>query len=110
MAADDVSTEVASMEGSGGESESNPDYVRDLGAGHVEVGRNLGEAIAGLEAIDQILDPRAAVHDHRLAERLHRVDRDLGSGVGRQAQARGPTVVTVGDGFRESRITSAKCS
>ena len=81
-AADDVSAEAASMEGSGGESESNPDHVLDLGARHVEVGRDLGEAIAGLEAVDQILDPRAAVDDHRLVAGLGRVDRDLGLGLG----------------------------
>ena len=37
------------MEGSGGESESNPGHVLDLGARHVEVGRDLGEAIAVLK-------------------------------------------------------------
>ncbi len=37
------------MEGSGGESESNPDHVLDLGARHVEVGRDLGEAITVLK-------------------------------------------------------------
>ena len=60
----------------------NPDHVLDLGARHVEVGRDLGEAIAGLEAVDQILDPRAAVDDHRLVAGLGRVDRDLGLGLG----------------------------
>jgi transcriptional regulator GlxA family with amidase domain len=44
------------MEGSGGESEGNVDHVLDLGARHVEVGRDLGEAVAGLEAVDQILN------------------------------------------------------
>jgi hypothetical protein len=37
------------MEGSGGESESNPGHVLDLGARHVEVGRDLGEVIAVLK-------------------------------------------------------------
>lgn len=62
------------------DAEGNPDHVLDFGAGNVEVGRDLGEAIAGLEAVDQILDFGAAVDDQRLAECLGGVDRDLSLG------------------------------
>ncbi len=58
------------MNNSGGESEGNPDDVLDLGAGHVEVGGNFGEAVTSLEAVHQVLDSRAAVDDQRLAKRL----------------------------------------
>ena len=63
--------------------EGNPDHVLDFGPGNVEVGRDLGEAITGLEAVDQILDSGAAMDDQRLAECPDGVDRDSSLGVGR---------------------------
>lgn len=45
---------------------------------------DLGEAVAGLEAVDEILNSRAAVNDERLTERLAGVDGDLGLRVRRQ--------------------------
>ena len=38
-------------------------------ARHSEVRRDVGEAIAGLEPVDEVLDPGAAVNDERLPER-----------------------------------------
>ena len=65
------------MKYSGGEAEGNADDVLDLVARDVEVGRDLREAVAGPEAIDQVLDAGAAMHHEWLAERLGGIDRDL---------------------------------
>ena len=85
------------MKSSDGEAEGNPDHVLHLLGGDGEVAGDRGEAVAGLEAVDEILDARSAVYDERLAERLARIDGDVGGGVGGQPQPLGPSVVTVGD-------------
>ena len=101
---------LPSMKNSGGEAEGRyPDHVLHLLGRDAEVARDLSEAVAGLEAVDEVLDARAAVHDERLTERLARVDRDLGSRVGRQSESLGPVVVAVGDALGYPRIISAKC-
>ena len=85
------------MKNSGGEAEGNADHVLHLLGGNAEVSRDLGEAVAGLEAVDEILHARAAVHDYRLTKRLTRIDRDLSFGVRRQPQSLGPAVIAVRD-------------
>lgn len=60
----------------------NPDHVLHLLGGNAEVAGDLLEAVAGLEAIDEILDTCPAVDDERLPERLARIDRDLCAGAG----------------------------
>jgi hypothetical protein len=69
------------MKNSSGEAEGNADHVLLLG-GDAGVARDLREAVAGLEAVDEVLDARAAVHGQGLAERLARVYRHLGFRVG----------------------------
>jgi hypothetical protein len=62
-----MTAEVRGTVQSGRETESNPDDVLDFGAGHVEVGRDLGEPVSGREAVHQVLDSRAPVNDERPA-------------------------------------------
>jgi hypothetical protein len=50
--------------------EGNADDVLDRRRRHGEISGDLSEAIAGLEAIDEILDAGASVHCERLADRL----------------------------------------
>src|SRR5687768_1203910 len=88
---------LRSMKNSGGEAEGNPDHVLHLLGGHAEVAGDIGEAVAGLEAVDEILDARAAVHDERLPERLARIYGDLRPRIGRQLKPLGPTVIAVRD-------------
>lgn len=79
--------------------EGNSDHVLHLLGGDAEVASDLGKAIAGVEAFDEVLDARAAVHGKRLAKRLARVDCHLGSRVRRQPWPLGPPVIAVGDAF-----------
>jgi hypothetical protein len=64
------------MKNSSWESEGNSDDVLDFVAWHVEVGRDVREAVPCLEAVDQVLDPSATVDQKRLSEGFGRADRD----------------------------------
>jgi len=88
---------LRSIKNSGGEAEGNPDHVLHLLGGNAEVARDLGEPVACLKAVDEILDTRPAVNDERLTERLTRVHGDLRAYVGRQPETLGPPIVAVGD-------------
>ncbi len=61
--------ETAVDEELSGDPEGNADHVLDLLRRDTEVARDVGKAV-GLEAVDEILDSRAALHDERLTERL----------------------------------------
>ena len=61
---------LRSTKNSSGEPEGNADYVLYLLGWHAEVVSDLGEAVAGVEAIDEILDTGPAVNDERLTKRL----------------------------------------
>jgi hypothetical protein len=85
------------MKNSSGEPEGNSDYVLDFVTRDVKVGRDLGEAVPGLEAVDEVFDPRPAMHKQGLTKRLGRIDRHLSTRVSRQPDSRGPAVVAVHD-------------
>lgn len=100
---------LRSVKNSGGEAEGNPDHVLHLLDGNAEVASDLGEAVAGLEAIDEILDPDAAVHVERLTKRLAgstvTAARAYAGSRRRSAQPSSPYVI----GLRYSRMICAKC-
>lgn len=81
----------------GWRSRRDTDYVLDLRLGHTEVLGDIGEGVAGDEAIDQILGSCAAVNDEGHPERPAWVDDDLGVPICRQAYARSPAIVAVCD-------------
>ena len=58
------------MKNSGGEPEGNANDVLDLGRWHTQVVGDVREAIAGLEAIYEVLHARATVNHERLSECL----------------------------------------
>lgn len=86
---------------SSSEAEGNADDVLDLSGRDAEVRGDVSAAVAGLEAVDEILDPCAAVDDERLPERLPErlrwIDDDFSVRVGREPELLGPSVCTVGD-------------
>lgn len=68
---------------SGGSASGDPNHVFDLGARHGEVCSDAGDAVAGLEAIDEILDASAALNDERKSESHARIDNYVGCSIGR---------------------------
>ena len=66
-------------------------------SGHVEVGGDVAQGVAGQEAVDEILDACAGAGDEREAERDLRVHDHVGLGVARELDLRRPAVGAVGD-------------
>jgi len=85
------------MKNSGGEPEGNADDVLNLGRWHTKVAGDVREAIAGLEAIHEVLYARPTVNDQRLPEGSVRIHEHLCGAVGRKAHLLRPSVVAVAD-------------
>lgn len=85
------------MKNSGGCSRRDTNHVFDFLGRNVEVAGNVGDAVAGDEPIDEILDPSAAVGHNREAEGDRRIDDHLRTSVGRKTNARGEPIAAVRD-------------
>jgi hypothetical protein len=85
------------MKNSGGEPEGNADDVLDLGRWHTKVVGDVREAIAGLEAIYEVLHARPTVNHERLSERLVGIHEHLCGAIGREMYLLRPSVVAVAD-------------
>jgi hypothetical protein len=64
------------MKNSGGTPQRDADDVLSLSHRDVEIGSDVFQAVTGLKAVNETLDPGSAVHNKRLAERLVRVHDD----------------------------------
>jgi len=62
------------MKNSGGTPQRDADDVLSLDHRDVEISGDVFQAVPGLKAVNEILDPGSAVYNDRLAERLVRVD------------------------------------
>lgn len=85
---------------SGGRSGCEPDYVLDLIGRDAEVRCNLGDGVAGLKPIDEILYASAAVGDDREAKCDPRVDDHFRVAVSRQSHGVCPAVASVMDALQ----------
>jgi hypothetical protein len=83
------------MKNSGGEAGGNPNAVLDLALRDAEILCDIGNAVAGSEAVDEVLNPGAAVNDERLSELALRIDDHVSDRVGRKLDACCPAVAVV---------------
>src|SRR6187397_2830329 len=95
-----LSGPAISPHGSGCGPGCEPDYVLDLIGRDAEVCCDLGDGVASLKAIDEILYASAAVDDHRKAKCDPRVDDHFRVAVSRQSHQVRPAVASVMDALQ----------
>ena len=90
---------VLAVRVSGRRSGGDTNHVLNLWLRHAEIVRDVREGVARDKAVDEILDPCSPMDNERHPKRSAWIDYDLRLLVDRQANARGPAIIAVGDSF-----------